>query len=119
MRQWNVDAVVKVVDGDTVHVHASSAPEVALDDLAVVYMSAKPWKCRVQIVDTPERGEPGHAEATAFTRSWLAQRDGAVMVDLPYKDNFGRFLADFYVRGDRQDTLTQALLQAGYATYQS
>lgn len=114
---WVVSEVVKVVDGDTAHVHMRTEPQLVTADLAQVWVTAKPWKCRVVIVDTPERGEVGYLAATEFTRTWFAINIGGVMAETLYRDSFGRMLTDFYVKGDRGNTLTQALLQAGYAIY--
>lgn len=114
---WVVDRVVKVVDGDTLHLEVHSDPVLVSDDMAQTFYSAKPWKCRLITVDTPERGEAGHLEAGAFCRTWLAQRDGAVCAETYHRDAFGRRLTDVYIAGDRTDTLSQALLREGYATY--
>lgn len=45
---------------------------------------------RVLGVDTPERGEPGYHEATAFTRDWLAR--GPFMLIACQRDKYGRLL---------------------------
>jgi micrococcal nuclease len=41
--------------------------------------------------DTPERGEPGHREATEFTREWLLR--GPFQMVTCGRDGFGRLLA--------------------------
>lgn len=114
---WVVSEVVKVVDGDTAHVHLRTEPQSVLSDLGQVWVTTKPWRCRVVIVDTPERGEPRYLEAKEFTRAWFTTSFVGVMAETYYRDSFGRMLTDFYVKGDRGNTLTQALLQAGYAVY--
>jgi endonuclease YncB( thermonuclease family) len=51
-------AVVNQPDGDTFHVFAFQPGGVV--------------KIRVEGVNTPERNQPGWAEAKAFTKAWLA-----------------------------------------------
>lgn len=114
---WRVDEVVKVVDGDSIHVQMSTRPQLVTHNLAQVWMTAKPWKLRLVHIDTPERGEDGWAEARSFVTQWLGARDGAVRCETLYPDNFGRMLADVYEAGDRSKTLTYALLTAGYEPY--
>ena len=70
--------VLKVVDGDTFALyHVGTPPE---------------ERVRVLSVDTPERGEPGYANATAFTRQWLSM--GPFDIVACKRDSFGRLLAD-------------------------
>ncbi|MDH4235616.1 MAG: thermonuclease family protein [Nitrospira sp.] len=52
-------AVVNQPDGDTFHVFAFQPGGVV--------------KIRVEGIDTPERKQPGWAEAKAFTKAWLTQ----------------------------------------------
>lgn len=67
-------------------------------------------KIRVADVDTPEHGEPGFEEATAFTRDWLAE--GVFRVTTCGKPTFDRIVAEVKRNGK---TLAQALDEAGHA----
>lgn len=87
-------AVMDVVDGDTF-------------DLYHVGVPAKE-RIRVLGVDTPERGKPNAAEATAFTTAWL-QRGPFDMVTCK-RDSFGRMLGAISRNGERLDA---ALIAAG------
>jgi len=58
-------AVVNQPDGDTFHVFAFQPGGVV--------------KIRVEGVNTPEKKEPGWAEAKAFTKAWLARGPFKVM----------------------------------------
>lgn len=53
------EQVLRVIDGDTFILMTFDVPPET--------------RVRVLGVDTPERGEPGYAEAGAFTRQWLAR----------------------------------------------
>lgn len=86
--------VRRVIDGDTVVLHHVGVPAEE--------------RVRVLGVDTPERGEPGYAEAAAFTAAWLAA--GPFKIDACRRDSFGRYLA-WVTRGT--DSLHVALVSAG------
>lgn len=90
------EAVQRVIDGDTF----------------VLYHVGVPPEERVRLlgVDTPERNQPGFAEATAFTSAWLAK--GPASLTACKRDSFGRLLVTVQ-RGD--ESLGQALLAAGLA----
>ncbi len=98
---YKVASIRKVVDGDTV--------DAVLD--VGLYLTAT-IRFRILGVDTPERGHPGAAEATAFVVQWLADGHG-LTVRTHKADNFGRWLGDVH----REDgtCLSQALLDAGLA----
>ena len=93
--------VERVIDGDTVQL---------LVDLGF-HLTAS-MRFRILGVDTPERGQPGWAEATAFTRAWLEQSPGLTAAT-EKADSFGRWLADLH-RPDGT-CLSHALLAAGHA----
>lgn len=48
--------------------------------------------------DTPERGEPGHREATEFTREWLLR--GPFLLVACSRDGFGRLLGSITRGGE-------------------
>lgn len=112
-REWDysVVQVIRVVDGDTYDLTLEKEM-----DFGFYLREKKRWSHRFRLlgVDTPERGEPGFAAATAFAEAWLAGAIGAGMLRAQtYKtDSFGRWLVDLY-RIDTGSTLTRALIDAG------
>lgn len=91
------------VDGDTV-------------DLKVD-LGFKMWvadRFRLYGIDTPERGQKGHDEATAFNVEHLPV--GAACVVRTYKahEKYGRYLADLYIPGE-EISLNAQLLAARLA----
>ena len=90
-----------MVDGDTA--------DVVLD---VGFYLTTVVRVRILGVDTPERGQPGWAEATQFTTRWLAARFGKLRATTYKTDSFGRWLADIYAGGEHMGV---ALLTAGHA----
>lgn len=100
-RTWDYGVVecVRVVDGDTVDLRI---------DLGF-YLTAA-LRFRLLGVDTPERGQPGWAEATDFARQWIAART-TLRVQTHKSDSFGRWLGDLY-SGDEH--LHRALIDAGH-----
>lgn len=117
-KDWSVTQVVKVVDGDSVHLHLLADIYDLTEDLGMVLRTTRPWKCRLVIIDTPERGAPGYVEAGIYTDRWLRAAGAGLRAETYYRDSFGRMLVDLYVAGDRGNTLSQALLLEGYATYE-
>lgn len=102
---YRVESVLRVVDGDTLDLRL---------DLGFYLSTA--LRFRLLGVDTPERGEPGWAEAGDYVRAWvLLHPDLRVMTHKA--DSFGRWLADVYYRdnGSNVRTLSQALLLDGHA----
>lgn len=83
---YAVTEVLRVVDGDTVDLRV---------DLGF-HMTAA-LRFRVLDLDTPERGQPGWSEATAFTRMWLTQSGPYLRVSTYKADSFGRWLGEVYV----------------------
>jgi micrococcal nuclease len=98
--------VMRWVDGDTV-------------DLSVDLGFGASWRSRFRLygVDTPERGKPGHAEATAFCMG--AAPEGIVVTIKSHKpeamrqDKYGRWLAEITTPAGR--SLNDALVTAGLA----
>jgi endonuclease YncB( thermonuclease family) len=118
MKPWDlpVTDVLRVVDGDTIRVRVDCGFRV----------DARPT-VRLTIVDTPERGQPGWLEAQDFVRDWLLAPEW-LLLERPIvrlnlrlttygKATFDRWLGDIY-DASTGDTLSGALLQAGYARYQ-
>lgn len=89
-------AVVNQPDGDTFHVFAFQPGGVV--------------KIRVEGVNTPEKKEPGWAEAKAFTKAWLAR--GPFKVTTCGKPTIDRIVGTVERNGE---TLSDALRKAGHA----
>lgn len=111
---YRVAQVMRVVDGDTV-------------DLSIdvgFYLHAG-LRFRLLGIDTPERGQPGAAEATAYTRRWLDNNLSLADVGVELRattwraDSFGRWLADVYsfdtTTGIRVAGLSGDLIEHGHA----
>lgn len=132
---YSVVDVVRVVDGDSVdlllepldsrrpvfatpwqdegfHVSTRVAWFIVDGAMSIEPQSRHVQRVRLLGVDTPERGQPGWAEATAFTQAWLADA-GAMVAVTSRSDSFGRYLAD--VRDGDGMSLSSALLAAGHA----
>lgn len=81
-------------------------------DLGFRIHTAQP--IRLLGVDTPERGQDGWKEATAFTKGWLDDRAGRLRITSFKADSFGRYLGDIYTANTDQH-LGAALLESGHA----
>jgi endonuclease YncB( thermonuclease family) len=96
-------------DGDT----PTLIVDVGLDCLRRV-------RVRLTIIDCPEEGQPGAAEAQAYAGAWLAEHAAALTVALHrtrtgrYVQSFARHIADVHDRGTG-DSLSSAPLQSGHA----
>lgn len=118
---WHVDWWHDT-DGDTLRVRRSRTVQVA-DGLMAHYYDdpeqlPKGLPVRVINLDTPERGDPTWAQANADTVNWLtAASDKLMVATWGTQGGFDRLLGDFYVAGDRNNTLTQFMLLAGWDPY--
>lgn len=96
--------VIRWVDGDTVWLEV---------DLGFRMKTINDF--RLYCVDTPERGQPGWAEATAFVQK--AAPPGTVVQIETYKDpdKYGRWLAEVIPLGDYGSipSLSNQLINAG------
>lgn len=113
---WTVDRVVRVVDGDTVYLDCYRIVPVSHDMEAILH-PVPHLQVRVIILDTPERGQPGYREATSQAAGWLMERADRLMVETYAGAGWDRVLGDIFTSGDRADTLTQAMLLAGWDSY--
>ena len=79
--------VDRVIDGDSIV-------------LAIDLGNKITWRdsFRLMGIDTPERGQPGYAEATQFLTQMVENKLTLVVTHKP--DKFGRWLADLYVATD-------------------
>lgn len=100
----------RVVDGDTLDLTVQH-------DVGFHLCCRYTGRFRIVTVNTPERGQDGFAEATAYTRNWLENRlDSPIPLTVTtYRDpdNFGRYLADIFTPNG--DSLASALLRSGHA----
>lgn len=102
--EYRVLEVIRVVDGDTVDLRL---------DLGFHLTTA--LRFRLLDIDTPERGQAGWAEATAYTREWLTDHRNLWAVT-EKADSFGRWLALIESRTpDRLHSLNDDLISAGHA----
>lgn len=92
-------AVVHQPDGDTFHIFTFDVPNVV--------------KIRVKDAETPERGQEGYEEATAFTREWLQR--GPFRVVTCGQPTFDRVVGIVMRDGE---TLADELKAAGYWRWQ-
>lgn len=101
--------IARWVDGDTVDMIVTKTSDFGFK---MTLDGTYTGRFRLTIVDTPERGEPGWAEATAFCRLHLPAGTRTRVDTYKTPDSFGRYLADIYVGGT---TISSLLLQAGLA----
>lgn len=92
--------LLRVVDGDTI--------DVMLD---LGFQTHCSQRLRLLRVDTPERGQPGHHEATAIT-GHLLDTAAEIVVRTVKKDSFGRWLAEVWADGA---SVNDALIARGWA----
>ncbi|MEK6702195.1 MAG: thermonuclease family protein, partial [Planctomycetota bacterium] len=88
VQQTGLFTVTKTVDGDTVHVTQAGMEEVE--------------KVRLLAINTPERGRPWYAEATAALASLVQDKSVQLEPEKPGKlqrDRYGRWLAYIIVDG--------------------
>ena len=95
--EGEVGQVTHVVDGDTI--------DVRLADGEV-------YRVRYIGMNTPERGEPCHREATAANRGLVDGKDVRLARDISDTDRYGRLLRYVYAEGV---FVNRALVEAGYA----
>jgi micrococcal nuclease len=100
MYEYRVTEVIRVVDGDTVDLRL---------DLGFHLSTA--LRFRILGLDTPERGQPGWAEATEYTRVYLATFPQPLKVRTEKADSFGRWLADVYPSAPNFESLTEHVIR--------
>jgi len=86
--------ITEIVDGDTIY--------------------TANYKIRLSLVDTPERGQPGFSQATAFTAKMCPEGSFATIDqdDIQLYDQYDRLLANVFCDGK---SLNSALLHNGHA----
>ncbi len=96
---WGMPAViVHIHDGDTI----TAAPLNAV---------GSPIKIRLYGIDTPEKGQPGGADATAYLHSLLPLRANVEVTEMG-KDKYGRTVALVEHEGR---TVNELMVEAGHA----
>ncbi len=68
---WQVESVIRVVDGDTVRLVRSRPARLDLLELIARDAGDDGVSVRLVWVDTPERGRPGYVEARADLAAWI------------------------------------------------
>lgn len=95
--------VDRVIDGDTVTLSVDMGNKVTWTD-----------NFRLSGIDTPERGQPGHADAGTFLTQLL--KDGISRIETFKPDKFGRWLVEIYVLISGGELLVnQELINKGFA----
>lgn len=105
MVRYDYNAVViNVVDGDTLDLSVDLGFRCMFTD-----------RFRLAGVDTPERGQPGWAEATEFLREKLSVGDEVVITTMKNpRDKYGRWLATIHAPGER-NSINEQLISSGHA----
>lgn len=104
--------ILRWVDGDTVDLHLTREFDMGFYvTLTGTYQS----RFRLAGIDTPERGQPGYAEARTLAES-LCPIGSTVTVTTYKADKYGRFLADITTPtgGDVADIIIDAGLGRPY-----
>lgn len=121
--EWQVERIVRVVDGDTVRLIRRRTTD--LGDLELIARDRHDDGVSVRLInlDTPERGRTGYADALWDLHGWLTSvnADGTLpnlrVITYP-GGGFDRLLGDIYVEGDIGNTASQHMLRdRGWAPY--
>ncbi len=96
---WDVDRIVKVIDGDSLHVLRSTITKLGDDWYRIHDVAAdgtrRPVALRLAWVDTPERGKPGWAEAREDLFRWVDEISTDALTAVCYESaGWDRILAD-------------------------
>jgi len=97
--------LVKVLDGDTVRL-----------DVDLGFHATIRVDIRIRGIDTPERGEPGWAEAGGFTLRMLQEATAITVETFRDRQSFARWIGDIYVDGTSLAELIDGNLQLPEAT---
>ena len=98
--------VLRILDGDTIEIRYLSGGEAVVGHIE---------KVRYLDIDTPEKNEPGGAEATEFNRARVEGQTVRLMREGRNRDNFGRLLRHvFAVYQGREIDVVAALIAAGH-----
>lgn len=89
--------VRRVIDGDTADMEIDLGNRVVWRD-----------NFRLMGIDSPERGQPGYAEASARLTELIAL--GLSRIETFKPDKYGRWLADLYVAADNGELHVNRLL---------
>ena len=98
--------VLRILDGDTIEIRYLSGGEAVVGHIE---------KVRFLGIDTPEKNEPGGAEATEFNRARIEGQTVRLVREGRNRDNFGRLLRHVFVvfQGQEIDVVA-ALMAAGH-----
>lgn len=104
VRKFVKNKVVRWIDGDTVVLNV---------DLGFKVWSEQTF--RLARINTPERGQPGYAEACARVNE-LVPAGSEIQIDCTGLDKYGRWIAEVYIPGPSSPpTVNQMLLNQGLA----
>ena len=88
--------VIGIVDGDTIDVE----------------IDGQPYRIRYIGIDTPEKGQPGYAEATEANAALVSGKKVTLERDVSESDRYGRLLRYVYIDGVM---VNATLVEKGYA----
>ncbi len=136
---WNLCSIVRVVDGDTVRLYRSQLTwRRTVDEEVGGSLRRERWVVevirddvdelpgglagRLVNLNTPERGKPGFAEATAELAGWCQRHAGRLRcITYDRGGGFDRLLTDVYVLAEDgatvADSASQHMLRAGWPPY--
>lgn len=131
---WEITQLVKVTDGDTIRAFrrrvlhdetVRAADGLAFRQLDEIHDDPAQLPIgvalRLVILNTPERGTHGYAEARADLAGWIVTHHlhGLLCCETWPGGGFDRILADLYCPGcGRNETASQAMLRLGWDPYQ-
>lgn len=95
--------VIKVIDGDTLHVRVDLGFEVSIFETI-----------RLTGVNAPEHNKPGGAEATEWLRSKALNTTIRLVTKKDRREKYGRYLATIFLPGEAVSVNDQ-LVAAGHA----
>lgn len=98
-RRFDYTTVVNVIDGDTLDI-----------DIDLGFTCRSKQRFRLARIDTPERGQPGWAEATEFLKRSALGRTASL--EVTKTDKYGRYLCELFIDGVNVNDL---LLASGLA----
>lgn len=116
--EWQVEDYIRAVDGDTVRLIRRRVHR--FDGLEQITRDADPAGQSVRLVwvDTPERGQPGYAQATADLEAWIdaAEARGPLRVVCYESAGWDRVLGDL-LDSDGRSASQWLMIERGWPPY--
>lgn len=102
-------------DGDTVTLYRSRIA--MLGDERYLITDVEPQAVRLVWVDTPERGQPGYAQADADLDEWIGKRMGYLRVICYESAGWDRLLGDLIDAGTGESASQYLMTVKGWPAY--